>query len=66
MREEDVLSIKIKPDKKFICLQEIGVEESCIVVEDTITREISFLTFELTESEDIKRRKRMRLIGLSM
>ena len=66
VREEDVLSIKIKPDKKFICLQEIGHEQSCIVVEDTITREISFLKFELNESNQINRRKRMRLIGLSI
>ena len=44
--ESSVFTVEVKQDKRIICLQEIGTEQSCIVVEDFQTREISFLTYK--------------------
>ena len=46
---EDCHVVKLKKDKKIFCLQEIGQTESCVVIEDLVTREVRFLRFDTHE-----------------
>ena len=45
--ETEAHIITVKEKKKIICLQEIGAGQSCVVIEDLDTREVSFFTFKM-------------------
>ena len=51
IREEDIKNIKLKDTKKILCFPELNSEQSCIVIEDINTREVSFLAFRLIDDE---------------
>lgn len=54
----------MQKNKKIICLQEIGKNQSCIVVEDVKTRVISYLTFRMVQ--DSHGQNIMHMIGLGV
>ena len=52
----------MKKTKKIICLPEFTSERSCIVIEDLITREVSFLGFKLVDVvKDVENEKELRI-----
>ena len=50
--EEEIRCIKVKETKKIISFPELNSDQSCIVIEDMLTREVSFLAFKLKEDEE--------------
>ena len=50
--------IQMKQDKKVVCMQEIGRNESCLVIEDLITRDIRFLRIQKCSEFE------MQIVGL--
>ena len=54
--------MELKPTKKIISLPELNSERSCIVIEDLITREVSFLGFKLIDDvKDVENKKELRI-----
>ena len=53
--------IEMKSDKKIICVQEIGEDDSCMIVEDLKTRRIRFMHLKV-DSEN----HGLKLIGLGL
>ena len=52
----------MKKTKKIICLPEFTSERSCFVIEDLITREVSFLGFKLVDGvKDVENEKELRI-----
>ena len=48
-----IRSITVKTEKKIICMNKIGGSSSCVVVEDLVTREASFMSLKMV-TEDKK------------
>ena len=44
-----IRKIPVRKNKKVICFQELNTEQSCIVIEDTETRDVSFLAFKMVD-----------------
>ena len=58
----EIRSVELKPTKKIISLPELNSERSCIVIEDLITREVSFLGFKLIDDvKDVENKKELRI-----